>query len=132
MADFNHTVADGGVQVFRLNKNDRATLDAFMVKFEEVLVAHREIGYIALIIDLRPRGLPPITYSIGKIRETFARVDNPPQIYAAYLYQQSFVIGLISSLLDTLRLRTTRKFFYGDREEEATQWLIDRIYEFTH
>lgn len=130
MADVEYTQIDGGIHKFVFSASSRQAVDDFVVKMDELLQTASTDDCMAFIIDLRPDGLPPITYTLGRFRVLFAKHPVQPQMFGAYLYQDNMLITLLSTFMDSLRLRSKRKLFNGDAEEEATQWLIDQIRAF--
>jgi hypothetical protein len=123
----------GNIHCFRLNKSDRSAADQFVEKFTAIYDEAIKPGYMLVLIDLRPEGLPPISYTLNKLRLMFKDLDRSPALYGAYLYEQSMVMGLLSTFLDTLRgVNSKRKLFKGDAEEAALAWLREQAEAHEH
>lgn len=119
-----HSVIDGGIHRFIFHENDRHIADAFVTTLEELLREVPEGDCLLLIVDVREKGLPPVSYIYSQLRAMFLRLPHTPQMYSAYLYSASIIITLVSAFMDTLRTGAQRRLFKGGEEDEAVAWLI--------
>ncbi|MFW5747991.1 MAG: hypothetical protein ACOCYT_00100 [Chloroflexota bacterium] len=121
---------DGSIHSFTFHRANRKALDAFGVKLAEIFAQHPPDECILFYVDLRPDGLPPVTYSLRTLRRIFGEIGKPPTIFAAYLYESSLIMSLLGSFMDTLRLGATRRLFHGDKDDEAIEWLLEMQRDF--
>jgi hypothetical protein len=55
----------------------------------------------------------------------FYKESPQPELRSAYLYYDSILISIAKTLINSLSGRkATRRFFQGDKESEAVDWLL--------
>lgn len=123
MSDFTYIARDDEIHQFIFHVAKRIQVDEFIGKFDEILL--QRPSYLLIYIDSVEGGLPPMKYTMEKLRTLFKTHHPLPKIYAAYLYDSS-IMGMLISMLDTLRSGAKRKLFKGNEAELAIQWLHEQ------
>lgn len=124
MPDFSYTLLDNDIHKLTLNKATRNGVDEMIEQFTQIIRSSNPHGKLLVLVDLRPDGLPSVSYSYPKLRSIFAQRATIPRIYAAYLHTSAVMLPLMQTFLDILRANSSRRFFEGQREEEAIEWLL--------
>jgi hypothetical protein len=115
---------NNNVHKFVFEEPDEQAIDEFIVDFERIMQAHVGPDPILLMIDVRPKGIPPFQYTLKQVKAAFARVDDPPPFRAAYLYEKSMLLTIIRRFFNLLGIKNDRRFFEATPEPEALQWLL--------
>lgn len=123
MSDFTYTVRDDEIHQFIFIVSKRNQVDEFFKILDDVL--SKNPHYLLLYIDAVQGGLPPMKYTMEKLRALF-KVHQPlPKIYAVYIYD-STIMNMMISMLDTLRSGARRKLFKSNETDLAIQWLHEQ------
>jgi hypothetical protein len=116
-----YRLVENRIHQFIMHKATREGMDEFVKWFAVAVDAHPKDQTLLILMDLRPEGIPPLGYALPLLRRFFDEHRHPILIRAAYLYRSSAIIGVVQAFLNTLHLKTSRRFF--ESEVEALNWL---------
>lgn len=115
---------ENGIHKLVFNKANREAVDQLIEHLKRINTITPSGETELIIVDTRPDGLPPLNYVILAMRR-FYKETPQPALRAAYLYNDSLIISFAKALLSSLSERqATRRFFQGDSEKEAIEWLL--------
>ncbi len=122
---FEHQVLDGNVHLLTFHRSTRAAVEEFLAIYPSIIYENGPDKPLRLLVDVRPDGAPSVRYLLNRLRKFYGGMNKNdiPEIYAAYLYFDSVMLGFAQTFLELLGLRAKRKFFEGDYLDEAVAWL---------
>jgi hypothetical protein len=123
MTDFEYQERADGIHAFVFHTSDRDAIDAFIDRYRKVIRQHDSDTPLRVLIDFRPGGIPSISYGYTRLRNLFSEFAELPMIYAAYMYHDSPLFSIAQTFLDMTRVRAARRFFEGQYDDEAIDWL---------
>ena len=119
-----YTHLGNGVHRIVFNISSNATTDEYFLHLERLIETCSPETTLLLLTDLRPDGAPSVTYAFRCAKRMFARHPNAPKMRGAYLLPSSGKAFLMDHFLKLLRLNSSRRFYTGDKEDEAITWLL--------
>lgn len=113
------------IHKFVFQRSDEQAIDEFLGRLRQIFDEYTEDDPLLILVDLRPDGIPPFNYTLFEARKLFSEHTVPP-IRAAYIYTHSPFLSIIKRFFALLRINSTRRFYQGDKESEAVDWLLER------
>jgi hypothetical protein len=129
-----YTHRPNGIHEYIFLNNGRKTFDEYTSYLERYIagVSRGEIqnGYLAILIELREPGMPPIAYMASRYYDLLVKYPGRlPDARIAFVHREGLAISIIRTFLSLLPNRNTieRRFFYMHERDEAERWLLEVI-----
>lgn len=116
-----------GVHKLILQSGSEGAIDDALVHLKRILAEHPIDEPLKILVDAR-KGVPPLRYSIAKLREFYSNCEQLPHIRAAYIYEDSIVLSILQLFFKGLRMKASRRFIKGGTDIEALEWIVSDEY----
>jgi hypothetical protein len=121
-----YTVLDNGIHKFVFNESTRSAVDQHVVVLSQLYETSKSDALLKILIDLRPAGWPPMSYTMSSMRKLNAQFPKAPKQRYAFLYSQGALFSVAQSFFGIINrnMNTPAQFFKGDMEPAAIEWLL--------
>jgi hypothetical protein len=117
---------DNGVLELTFTEASREAVDELLLHMNEIYRTAGANEIVRVLVDHRNVGMQPVTYMYQKMREWNASHRVYFSSRAAILIDDTFLVRLVDSLLNTV-LRTTVvdiRYFSSGQRDAAIRWLL--------
>ena len=119
-----YTHLDNDVHRIVYNISSNTTTDEYLQYLERLIETCSPETTLLLLVDMRPDGSPSVSYAFRSAKRLFAKHPNAPKMRGAYLLRSGGKAFLMDHFLKLLHLNSSRRFYIGDKEDEAIAWLL--------
>jgi hypothetical protein len=121
-----YVLLDNGIHKFVFNESNRHAVDEHVAILKELYQNSNPDTIIRVLIDLRPAGWPPMSYTMSSLQKLNAQFPKAPKQRYAFLYSQGALFSVAQSFFNIINrnMNTPANFFKGDMERQAMDWLL--------
>lgn len=113
------------IHIMSLKVASRAAVDEYLGMMNEIYRDVTEHDEMRFLIDYRKSGMPSVPYVFRKGASWANSLQVHPPAWMAIVHQDEYIVGMMSTLIQTLRFGHLRmRFFKGDAGyDQAMAWL---------